>query len=107
MEKPHDTTTTPREWLIVSLLGVALAIVMTWPVITGLGHLGRTRGADADGEFSIWNVSWVARTLVADPANLFNANIFYPHKRTLAYSEANVLEGALGVPVYWLTRNPW
>ena len=87
--------------------GVALAIVMTWPLATGLGHLGRTLGTDADGQFSIWNIAWVAHALVTDPRHLFDANIFYPHKTTLAYSEANLLPGALGMPVYWASRNPW
>jgi hypothetical protein len=80
---------------------------MTWPLVTGMGHLGRTGDIDADGEFSIWNVAWVARTIVVDPAHLFDANIYYPHRRTLAYSEANLVEGVIAVPIYWLTKNPW
>src|SRR5260370_1413027 len=78
-----------------------------WPLATGLGTLGRTRGDDADGQFSIWNIAWVARTIVADPPHLFDANIFFPHRTTLAYSESNLLPGAIGIPVYWLTGNPW
>jgi hypothetical protein len=107
MQDPSGTIARPREFLLVCVTGAALAILMTWPLATGLGHLGRTLGTDADGQYSIWNVSWVARTLVADPFDLFDANIFYPHRRTLAYSEANLVAGALGVPVYWLTRNPF
>ena len=49
---------------LAALAGLALAILMTWPLATGLGHLGRTDANDADGQLSIWNVSWVARTLV-------------------------------------------
>ena len=94
-----------RETASVWLAGVALALLMTWPLAAGLGRLGRTTGAD--GQFSLWNVAWVARTLVAHPAGLFNANIFYPHKTTLAYSEANLLEGALGIPIWWATKNPY
>ena len=67
MEEAPGTIARPRELLIVSLAGLALAILMTWPLATGLGHLGRTLATDADGQFSIWNVAWVARTLVADP----------------------------------------
>ncbi len=99
------TIARPRELVLVSLAGVALAIVMTWPLAAGIGHLGRTIGAD--GQFSIWNVSWVSRTLVVDPLHVYDANIFFPHRRTLAYSEANLFEGAIGIPVYWLTRNPY
>jgi len=53
-------------------------------------------------------VAWVARTLVADPRGLYDANIFYPHRGTLAYSEANLGAGALAVPFYWASGgNPY
>jgi hypothetical protein len=107
MQDPPGTIARPRELLLVSVAGVALALLMTWPLATGLDSLGRTLGTDADGQFSIWNVAWVARTLVVDPLHVFDANIFYPHKTTLAYSEANLLPGAIGIPVYWISRNPW
>jgi len=108
MEAPPGTIARPRELVLVSAAGVALAILMTWPLATDLGHLGRTSANDADGQFSIWNIAWVARTLVADPMHLFDANIFFPHRTTLAYSEANLLPGAIGVPFYWASGgNPW
>ena len=107
MQAPPGTIARPREVFVAALGGLVLAMVMTWPLATGLTHLGRTSSTDADGQFSIWNVSWVARTLAVDPLHLFDANIFAPHKTTLAYSEANLLPGALGMPAYWLTRNPW
>jgi hypothetical protein len=96
-----------REVLVVSVAGIALAILMTWPLAADLAHVGRTLPNDADGQFSIWNIAWVARTVVADPLDLFDANIFHPHKLTLAYSEANILPGTIGAPVWWVTRNPW
>ncbi len=107
MGTPAGTTARARELLAIAAIAVALTIVMTWPLATGLGHLGRTGDTDADGQYSIWNVAWVARTLIADPVHLYDANIYSPHKRTLAYSEANLVEGVLGVPVWWLTNNPW
>jgi hypothetical protein len=107
MQAPPGTIARPRELVLVSIAGVALAVLMTWPLATGLTRLGRTAPNDADGQFSIWNVSWVARTLAVDPLHVFDANIFAPHKTTLAYSEANLLPGALAMPAYWLTRNPW
>jgi hypothetical protein len=88
--------------LIAAAIG--LAVLMTWPLTPGLATRGRVN--TGDGHFAIWNVNWVARTLVADPANVFDANIFHPHPNTLAYSEANLVAGALGVPFYWATRHP-
>jgi hypothetical protein len=84
---------------------LALAIVMTWPLATGLGRLGRT--TTMDGLYCIWNVAWVARTIVASPTRLFEANIFYPHRDALAYSESNVGAGVVAIPAWWLTRNAY
>ena len=107
MRTAADTIVSTREFIAVAAIGVVLAVALTWPLVTGMGHLGRTRDVDADGQFSIWNVAWVARTIVVDPLHLFDANIYSPHKRTLAYSEPNLVAGALGIPVYWSTHNPW
>lgn len=84
---------------------LAVTVVMTWPLAAGLGRLGRT--VPGDGLHSIWNVAWVARAIVADPIHLFDANIFYPHRDTLAYSESNLGAGVLSAPVWWLTRNAY
>ena len=107
MEAAPRTIARVRELLLVFAAGLALALLLTWPLAADPAGLGRTHPNDADGQFGIWNVAWVARTLVADPLRLFDANIYHPHKLTLAYSEANILTGAIGVPVYWLTGNPW
>ena len=89
-------------------LGVvlALAIAMTWPLAAGFGTYGRTRGVDADGMYAIWNVSWVAHALTSDPRQLFDANIFHPHRWALAFSELNIVAGIVGIPGWLLTRNP-
>jgi hypothetical protein len=83
---------------------VCLAIVMTWPLASGLDRLGRIGG---DGEFSIWNVAWVAHALVTSPTRVYDANIFYPHPHALAFSEANLVAGALAAPAWLLTRNAY
>src|SRR5262245_49916185 len=88
---------------VVAALG--LAIVMTWPLAAGFGTYGRTRGVDADGMYAIWNVGWVAHTLTSDPRQLFDANIFYPHPRTLAFSELNIVAGVVGIPAWLMTHN--
>jgi len=93
------------ELAAVTAAATALAIALTWPMAFELGSVGRVD--NGDGQFSIWNVAWVARALIADPLHVFDANIFYPHKDALAFSENNLGAGALAVPVYWLTRNPF
>ncbi|MDE3154044.1 MAG: hypothetical protein KGN76_03035 [Acidobacteriota bacterium] len=93
------------EFALVALYGVVLTLVLLYPISLHPATLGRSDSGD--GRFGIWNVSWVARTLAVDPAHLFDANIFYPHHRTLAYSESNLGAGVLAMPGYWLTRSPF
>ena len=94
-----------KELGVVLLASAMLTAALTYPIAFKLGHVGRVD--NGDGKLSIWNVAWVARTLVADPRHVFDANIFYPHHGTLAYSENNLGAGALAVPAYWLTKNPY
>ena len=55
---------------------------MTWPQ----ARTCRTHVHDSDDPLlSIWRVSWIAHILPLSPLDLFNGNIFYPEKRTLAY----------------------
>lgn len=92
---------------LAAVLGAAtlLAVVLTFPFAAQMTHVGRID--NFDGDFGIWNVSWVARTLVVDPRHVLDANIFFPHQRTLVYSETNLGAGALAIPAYWATRNPY
>jgi hypothetical protein len=94
-----------RELTLVLLGFGALTVALTSPLAFHLGTVGRVD--NGDGQLSIWNVAWVARTLVVDPRHVFDANIFYPHRWTLAFSETNLGAGALAIPVYWATRNPY
>jgi hypothetical protein len=94
------------EAVLVVAAAVLLTAVMTWPLVLRGASAGRIDSGD--GQFSIWNVAWVARTVVVDPRNLYDANIFYPHRGTLAYSEANLGAGVLAVPFYWASGgNPY
>jgi hypothetical protein len=95
------------ECLVVTAGLAALTVALTYPLAFRLATHGYRLHVLGDHQYSVWNVAWVAHALVTDPLNVLNANIFYPHPRTLLYSEANLATGALGVPVYWLTRNPF
>jgi hypothetical protein len=105
MEARTDTMTARRAIGACAAAAIAV-IIMTWPLVTGLGTLGRTQNS-GDARFSVWNVAWVAHAILTKPRDLFDANIYYPHRRTLAFSEANVGAGTLAVPVWSLTRNPF
>ena len=93
------------EAVAVTAAAVVLAVILTYPLAFSLDRGGRIDSGD--GQFSIWNVAWVAHSLLERPDRLFDANIFHPHKNTLAFSEANLVAGAMAVPAWWLTRNPF
>jgi hypothetical protein len=90
--------------LILCGAALAVTILMTWPLATGLDRLGRTQNS-GDARFAVWNVAWVAHSLAQDPAGLYDANIFHPHRRALAYSEANIGAGTLALPAWLVTRS--
>jgi len=102
---PASTPSGHRELGLVVFGFAALTVVLTFPLAFRLGTAARLDIADT--RLLIWNVAWVARTLVVDPLHVFDANIFHPHEGTLAYSESNLGAGILAIPVYWATRNPY
>jgi hypothetical protein len=81
----------------------ALTVIVTWPQAL---HLSTSIPNHDDPLFSIWRLAWIAHALARDPAHLFDANIFYPHLRTLAYSDAMLFEGVVAAPFLWAGFNP-
>ncbi len=94
-----------RDACVAFSVAVLMAVVLTWPIAGRLGSASRIDSGD--GRHGVWNVAWVAHALTTDPASLFDANIFYPHRQTLAYSEANIVAGLVAVPVWAATENPY
>ena len=104
-KQPRSTSTLVRTvtlWAVASVL----AVVMTWPLVTDISRLGRTANS-GDARYAVWNVAWVAHALLESPTRLYDANIFHPHRQTLAYSEANIGAGLIALPVWAATRNPF
>jgi hypothetical protein len=89
---------------VALLLFVALAIVHTWPLASDPGHLGRHDNRDTI--LNEWIVAWVAHQATHAPLHLFDANIFYPERYTLAYSEPMIVQAAMGAPMLWLGASP-
>ncbi len=89
----------------VLFAGLVLACLLTYPYAVNFDHAGRVD--TNDGRWSIWVVSWVAHALTTDALNVYRANIFHPHQNALAFSEANLVEGAIAAPVWLLTGNPY
>jgi hypothetical protein len=53
-----------------------------------------------------WAIAWIAHEAPRDPIHLFDANIFYPDLRTLAYSEPLLVPAAMGAPLLWAGASP-
>jgi hypothetical protein len=74
------------ELLWVILAGVALAVLVTWPLVL---HLPSRISPDlGDPVRTAWQVAYVGHALLHDPLHLFNANAFYPHPLSLAFSDS-------------------
>jgi hypothetical protein len=61
-----------------------LTVIHTWPLASDPARLIRDH---ADTQLNAWIVSWIAHQLPREPTHLFDANIFYPERRVLAFSE--------------------
>jgi len=95
--------TTKRFLVAMLLLFTALTAVMTYPQIFRM-----TDGVHDDGDplLVTWVLAWVAHQLPRAPAHLFDANIFYPERNTLAYSENLIVPGIVAAPLQWLGVGP-
>lgn len=87
----------------VAALFVVLTAALTWPQVP---HVSTHVAAHFDPLFSIWRLAWVAHQLPDAPLDLFDANIFYPEKATLTYSDAILLLGVAAAPAFWTDANP-
>jgi hypothetical protein len=71
-------------WVI--LAGIALAVLVTWPLVL---HMSSRISPDlGDPVRTAWQVAYVGHALLHDPLHLFNANAFYPHPLSLAFSDS-------------------
>lgn len=93
-----------KKTLLALILFTALTLLMTYPLVlrleTGLRGLG-------DPLLNTWimsrNIDRIAGLSFRD---FFEAGIFYPHRRTLAYSEHLLPQSLAGLPVQLLSGNP-
>ena len=85
------------------LVFTALTAVMTYPQAL---HLHDGVHDDGDPLLNAWTLAWVAHQLPRAPARLFDANIFYPERKTLAFTETLLLPGVVAAPLHWVGVAP-
>ena len=96
-----------RRYGPLAALAVVYAVVcgiMVAP-ICNFAHLA-TASNGGDARLIIWTLAWDNHALLDRAPSLFEANIFYPAKDALAYSEHLYGISLFTLPVYALTRNP-
>src|SRR3954470_18687751 len=89
----------------------ALTLVATWPLVLGLG---RDVAWDlGDSVLNMWILGWDCEQFKAilggdlsRVSTFFDANIFYPSRLTLAYSEHLIPQALQILPVYLVSANP-
>jgi len=85
-------------------LFVVLAVAHTWPLATAPGTLSRNDNDDT--RLHEWTIAWVAHQVVRQPLHLFDANIFYPERDTLAYSDHLFPQAMMAAPLLWAGGSP-
>ena len=110
IQEPADSDATGRS---ASRRGRVAAVVAVFVVLTGvltfplsLEPGTRALPLSADTRLFLWTLSWDVHALLHQPLRLFDANIFHPEPRTLAYSEHLVGSAVLGAPFLLATDNP-
>lgn len=93
-----------RRGLAVLAVFVALTVVLTLPL--SFSPASRAMALSADTRLFLWTLSWDVHALLHQPLHLFDANIFHPEPRTLAYSEHVVGSAVLGAPFLLASDNP-
>ena len=75
-----------RELASVVLAGIALAVLTSWPLVL---HMSSRIAPDlGDPVRTAWQIAWVGHAMLHNPLHLFDANAFYPHPLSLAFSDS-------------------
>lgn len=86
-------------FVILTALTLALTYPQALQLRTGIADVG-------DPLLNAWTLAWVAHQAPIAPARVFDANIFYPERWTLAYSEPMLVPGLMAAPLSWLGAGP-
>ncbi|MFN7984434.1 MAG: hypothetical protein U0Q11_21530 [Vicinamibacterales bacterium] len=99
------TTRLHNPHVLVALLFLALTVVLTYPL--SVHPWSTTFPGSSDRNLYAWTLAWDAHALLHRPLAIFDANIFHPYARTLAYSENLIGAAMLVAPVQWVVQDPF
>ncbi len=87
-----------RSFALPFLLLLFFTVILTWPTAITLS----THVVDRqDPLLNAWIMAWEARQLLIAPLELYQTNVFYPLRNTLAFSEILLSTSALVMPIQW------
>ena len=89
--------------LLRAAIYATLLIAFTAPVSLDPGARRFAQGPDT--RLYQWTLGWDLHAVKTDPLHVFDANIFFPEKQTLAYSEHLIGAAALALPLSLFTKN--
>jgi hypothetical protein len=87
--------------LQATALYFACTVLLAWPLVFNLGSSVMPGGPDTD--LFIWTLAWNTHALTSAPWNIFESNIYYPERLTLAFSENLIGSTLFAAPLLWLT----
>ena len=77
---------TVREVVVACVGACLLSVGMNWPIAAHLGsHIGEDLG---DPVRTAWQLAWQGHAVLHHPLHLWNANAFWPHRETFAFSDS-------------------
>lgn len=81
-----------------------ITLVVAWPLVMAISS--RLPVDDSDPLFNSWVMAWNGHAIFSNPTGLFDANIFYPYRDALAYSDLMLPPALLAAPVNLASGNP-
>ncbi|WP_250038051.1 hypothetical protein [Paractinoplanes maris] len=84
-----------REWTLVVLGGLALAVLLTWPTLRDPRHT--VPGDIGDPAMFAWQIAWAGHALLHGPSQLWDSNTFYPDPHSLAFTDTVLGYAPLGM----------
>jgi hypothetical protein len=91
-----------RRHLPAFLVLLALSIVQTWPLTR---QLSRWLISAGDPVFQTWTMAWNWHAVTTNPLSIYDANVFYPWRNVLAWSDHLFGQTLLVWPIFALGGN--
>ncbi|MBI4486997.1 MAG: hypothetical protein HY655_13395, partial [Acidobacteria bacterium] len=89
-----------RAWLLYGALTLFLAFPLSVRPATSV------MSVSPDTNLFLWTLAWDTHAFTHQPFGIFDANIYFPERYTLAYSENMIGSALFAAPVLWMTDNP-